>query len=279
MLTRFANRFAVCAGVFSLALAPLHAQTESTVGMPGKLEAIVLPGTELEADPEKLKDRKSPVVLRIVAVYPHGTVFRYDLEYSGFEPGSHDLRPYLRRKDKSTTADLPPIVVRVDPVLPPGHIEPHKLEIDPAPRLGGYRTVLIVLAVVWGIGLLSILATFVFPRRKRTARVSDTPLSLADRLRPLVERAAAGNATQGELAGLERGLMAYWRRRLQLEAVEPAEAMTRLRHHSEAGPLLGQLEDWLHQPEPRAPVNVAKLLEPYRNLPPDAADLAAGGSP
>ena len=56
-----------------------------------------------------LDDRRAPVVLRIVDVYPHGTAFRYDLEYYGLEPGTFDLRDYLRRKDGSSTADLPPI--------------------------------------------------------------------------------------------------------------------------------------------------------------------------
>src|SRR5262245_18933008 len=86
-----------------------HAQTATTVGMTDALEGVVLPGTELEAAP--LLDRKSKVVLRVVRVYPHGAAFRYDLEYSGLEPGTHDLRPYLRRKDGSPVGELPPITV------------------------------------------------------------------------------------------------------------------------------------------------------------------------
>lgn len=283
MTDHAASRLVIRAGALALVLtlSPLHpftpssahAQPESTVGMPGRLEAVVLPGSELEAKP--LTDRKSPVVLRVVAVYPHGSMFRYDLEYAGLEPGTHDLRPYLQRKDGSSTADLPPVTVQVNRILPPGHVEPHRLEIDRGPRLGGYRFWLTVLAVVWGVGLVAILASFFFPRRGRRAAADDVPVSLADRLRPLVERAAAGKATEAELAGLERGLMAYWRRRLGLEAVNPADAMQQLRAHPEAGPLLGQLEDWLHRPDPRTPVDVGRLLEPYRNLPPDAADLSA----
>ena len=59
-----------------------------TVGMPGRLDGVVLPGPELEAKP--LTDKRAPVVLRVAAVYPHGTAFRYDLEYTGLEPGTFE---------------------------------------------------------------------------------------------------------------------------------------------------------------------------------------------
>src|SRR5437868_6111683 len=221
--------------------------------MTGRLEAVVLPGTELEAKP--IVDRRTPLVLRVAAVYPHGTAFRYDLEFAGLEKGTHDLRQFLRRKDGSPTADLPPLPVKVNPLLPPGQVEPNKLEIESGPRLGGYRTLLIVLGTVWCVGLVAIVASFFFPRRRRAdAGASDRPLSLADRLRPLVEKATAGKLSQAELAGLERGLLAYWRKRLRLEAAEPGAAIEAMREHPETGPLLAQLEAWLHRPGPPEPV-------------------------
>jgi hypothetical protein len=264
-----------------LALVPTAARAESagpasTVGMPGRLDGVVLPGPELEAVPPA--DRRAPVVLRIAAVYPHGTAFRYDLEYTGLEPGSFDLRAVLRRKDGKPAEGLPPVVVKIDPVRPPGQVEPNKLEIDPGPRLGGYRVLKIVFLAGWAVGVVVIVLSFFFPRRRRAILAeSDRPLSLADRLRPLVEKATAGKLTPAELAGLERGLMAYWRKRLRLEAVDPGEAIGRLRAHPEAGPLLAQLEAWLHRPGPPQPVDVPRLLAPYRDLPPDAVDLDAGG--
>ena len=63
--------------------------------------ADVLPGSELEVKPI---GERTPIVLRIVRVFPHGTAFRYDLEYYGLEPGSFDLKDYLQRKDRSSTA-------------------------------------------------------------------------------------------------------------------------------------------------------------------------------
>ena len=99
-------------------------------------------------------------------------------------------------------------------------------------------------------------------------------MSLAERLRPLVEGAVAGRLSRIELANLERALLAYWRKRLALESAEPAAAMDAMRKHPEAGPLLAQLEAWLHRPGPPAAVDVPALLAPYRDLPPEAIDLA-----
>jgi Ca-activated chloride channel family protein len=241
--------------------------------MTGRFANLVLPGTELEAKP--LTDRKAPVVVRVAAVHPHGTAFRYDIEYFGLEPGTHDLRDSLRRKDGSSAADLPPIPIRVNPVRPPGQVEPNDLAVAPGPRLGGYRLLVIGLGVLWGLGLVAIVLSFFFPRRPRPAAAdAGRPLTLADRLRPLVEGAVAGRLSTGELADLERALMAYWRKRLRLEAAPPAEAIAALRRHPDAGPLLNRLEEWLHRPGPSAAgVDVGALLAPYRNLPPDALEL------
>jgi hypothetical protein len=217
--------------------------------MAGHMKSVVLPGPELTA---KLPDRASPIVLRVVRVDPHGTAFRYDLEYVGLEPGRFDLRDHFLRPDGKPATGLPPLEVTVKPVLPPGQVEPNKLEIEPGPRIGGYRTLVIILIALWGVGLAALIASFFFPRR----RVS----------RPVVDRPV--------LAGLERALLAYWRKRLGLETAEPGTAVEALRTHREAGPLLAQLEAWLHRPGPRGPVNVAALLAPYRNVPPEAVDLA-----
>ena len=91
-------------------------------------------------------------------------------------------------------------------------------------------------------------------------------------MRPLIERGVAGQLAPVERADLERSLLAYWKKRLNLLAHKPAETFAALRQHPEAGPLLGQLESWLHRPGPSANVDVAGLLSPYRNLPADALE-------
>jgi len=276
-LSCLVSRVSCLALLLATAAGPAPAQVptplkETTVGMPGRLEGVVLPGTELEAKPHD--DRKRPVVIQSLTVYPHGTAFRYDIEYYGLDPGTYNLSNYLRRKDGSPTKDLPPVPVRVNPIRPPGQVEPNALAIDDGPRVGGYRVLLIAAGAVWVLGLLAIVGWMLRPLFRSEKRLAEAaPVSLADRLRPLVEGAIAGKLSQPELAGLERTLLAFWRKRLNLEPAEPAEAMRHLRKHPDAGPLLGQLETWLHKPGPHEPVDVAALLRPYRDLPPDAADL------
>ncbi len=226
-----------------------------------------MPGTELEALP--LDDRAAPVVLRIVKTYPHGTAFRYDLEYYVLDPGTFDLKNSLRRKDGSTINDLPSLQVTVRPILPPGQIKPHPLVLEGTPFMGGYRLLLVLAGVAWVFGLLAIL--FVGRRKRLAVRQQEKRvLTMADRLAPLVERGMAGKLTPTECADLERSLLSYWRRRLQLEDHKPVEAFATLRSHAQAGPLLEQLEIWLHRPGTAEQVNVAALLDPYRSLPADA---------
>ncbi|CAN5917066.1 hypothetical protein BH23PLA1_BH23PLA1_36970 [soil metagenome] len=262
--------FAACLGLTLALVSNLLADDAEgpSVGVPARINQLVLPGTELEAMP--LEDRALPIVLRIAEVFPHGDAFRYDLIYYGLEPGAFDLRDYLLRKDGSSTADLPPIPVTVHSILPPGQIEPNRLEPEGSPFLGGYRAFLIALGVVWTLGVLVFLWKGQQKQIQARAIEAAKPMTLADRLRPLVEQALAGALDKGKQAELERLLIGYWRRRLGLEATEPAEMIAILRRHEEAGPLLLSLEDWLHRPNPRQDVDIPRLLDPYRNLPADA---------
>ena len=110
---------------------PAPPKSTSTVGMPAKIEQLVIPGPELEVKP--LEDRRAPLVLRIAAAYPHGSAFRYDLVFYALEPGRYDLTNSLRRKDGSALGSLDPIPVQVDPVLPPGQVLPNPLALEPSP--------------------------------------------------------------------------------------------------------------------------------------------------
>jgi hypothetical protein len=234
----------------------------TTVGMPAPIDQLVLPGSELEAKP--LADERTPIVLRIVNIYPHNTAHRYDLVYYGLDPGKFDLRDYLRRVDGTSTADLPALPVTIEPVLPPGQVQPHALELTGSPFLGGYRLALVIAGVLWVVGLVAIL--LVGREKKRAIEAAQArPLTVADRLRPLVERAMEGRLSQGQRAELERTLLAFWRKQLRLEDASPADAMARLRAHPQAGRLLEQLEVWFHRPPGNgAPIDVESLLQPYR---------------
>ena len=154
-------------------------------------------------------------------------------------------------------------------MLPPGQVEPNPLALQSSPSLGGYRLLLAVFGSLWCAGLVAIL---VLGRRKHALAEADSarPVTLADRLGPLVDAAVAGTLSKGQHAELERLLIGYWRKRLGLEQASPAAAITAMRDHPEAGPLLRKLEEWLHKPGARTePVDVAGLLRPYQNLPAD----------
>ncbi len=249
--------------------AGFEGQAQSTVGIPARITDLVLPGSELEVLPS---DAKTAVVLRITRVAPHGTEFRYDLEWTGLDPGTHDLREFLRRKDGTDVSNLPEILVEVTSVLPPGIVQPNHPREGPVPQFGGYRTWMIATGVAWAIGLIAI--AFLFRKKHLEGiEIRARPKTLAERLRPLVESAMAGTLSSAERAQLELGLVAYWRRRLGLDAQTPTEALATLRRHDEAGPLLNQLDAWLYKPASIEHVDVAKLLAPYQNLPPDALEL------
>jgi hypothetical protein len=252
-------------------------RSTSTVGMPAMVEQVVLSGTELEVRP--IEDRRAPVVLRITAAYPHGSAFRYDLSYYGLEPGEYDLKELLRRKDGTPASDLPPIQVKVNPTLPPGQVEPHALMLGQSPSLGGYRLLLALGGSLWCAGLAAIL---LLGRHKRSLAEAATsrPVTLADSLRPLVDAAVAGKLDRGQHAELERLLIGYWRRRLNLEQARPPDAIAAMREHPEAGPLLRKLEEWLHRPDDESgPVDVADLLRPYQNLASHALEEGSGVGP
>lgn len=239
----------------------------STVGLPVRVEQLVLPGTELEPKPW---NDKTPLVIRVEAVYPHGTAFRYDLSYHGLEPGEYDLGKFLRRKDGTSTDDLPPLKLTIAALLPAGQIEPHALDTGALPWLGGYRALLVFAGIVW----VAVLIWILYPRRHAQAvhAVAAPSLSLADRLRPLVTAAMSGKLGAAQLAELERALIGYWRRRLGLDGLPPGDALRQLKANPEAGPLITQLETWLHRPGGASTVDLNALLAPYQNLPADALE-------
>jgi hypothetical protein len=250
------------AAVAALAAGPAEDRREATVGMSARIEQIVLPGPELQAKPV---DPADPVLVRVLASWPHGTDFRYDLEYQGFEPGEHDLSAWLVRKDGSAAEGLPPIRVTIRSVLPEGRVTPHARGEGGGLSLGGYRTLGIVAGIAWIAGLV-VLVRWIRPRRRTAAPAATRPRTLAERLRPLVERAMRNELSRAERAELELALLQHWKRRLGLGGMDPARALAELRAHPEAGALLAALEDWLHRPEPPRDVDLHALLAPYRHV-------------
>ena len=157
------------------------------------------------------------------------------------------------------------VSVTITTELPPGLPRPADLAPKDVPEIGGYRTVLKVLGVLWVVVLLIIINSF---RKKKAASVeSAPPPSVAERLRPLVQKASTEKLTTDEQAQLERLLVGHWRERLpEVSDQNPAEILRQLRSHSEASPLILQLEKWLHAPNPDfSSEDLEKLLAPYRS--------------
>jgi len=257
-----------------LALAAVGAETNfivinqtaapPTVGMEGQLD-VALPVAGLITLPG---DHRAPLVLRIAASQPHGTLTRYDLRYAGRVPGAHDLRKYLFTAEGQPATNLPPLSVTVVGVLPSPHNGWLEEQAHTAPTLfSSYRAMLIGAGVIW------VIAFFVIRRLGRTPKSGPAPApaarpaSFAEKIRPLVERAAAGQLTTEEKATLERMLITHWQQRLKLSETNAGELIVQLRQHPEAGSLLRALEDWLHRPPGRTAVRVEEFLAPYRNLP------------
>lgn len=239
---------------------------QATVGVAGRLDGLILPGTELQVAPQE--DRRLPVMLRIVETYVHGDAFRYDLEFIGLEPGDFDLKEYLSRKDGTGTESLPSIPIKINSLLPPGHIIPHDLESQ-LPRINRYRVWVILAATGWVLGLLGLI--FWGRRSAIAATEAARPKTFAEMLAPRLAAASSGELSTAQLAELERFVVEFWRRRLGLSQVPVNQAIFQLRQHAEAGPLLRQLENWIHAPARPNPSNagnqLAELLEPYQKFP------------
>ena len=237
------------------------AQT-STVGFPVEYHEIVLPGPEVVSRP--ITDRAQALLVRIDQVYKHGSDFRYNMQVIGLEAGEYDVANFLETKDGSAHPGLPHIALKVESVLPPGQIEPHATVVNPTGRGGYYVPLLVAGGLFWLAGLLAIIfAGHFILGRPGTARQS---LTLADKIRPMLVRAGEGNLDSKAAAELERSLTSFWRRRLRLEHLSPEVLISTLRKHDEAGPLLNQLEAWLHRPDASDTPDLEQLLRPYRSF-------------
>ena len=251
---------------------PSRYVAQTTVGMRIRLRDLHLPGSQLRAKPV-LDPGKADAVVRIKEVKPHGSDFRYDLEVTPFVAGVLDIRAMLERENGATTADLPPLTLLVEEVLAPGVLTPGAIEDRDPGRFGGYWNLMIFASIAWVVGLCLILYLGFRRKRKLAEAQGQGGTTLAERLEPMVEAAQRGNLSDSERAGLERLLFAYWREKRGLGDMNVSHAMAQLREDEEAGPLLQQLERWLHDPHAGSQsVDLQALLEPYRLVAADDID-------
>ena len=238
--------------------------TPPTVGLEGQLE-VNLPEAGLTP---RAADRRAPVLVRIAYTRPHGALTLYDLRYIGRVPGQFDLRDYLVTTNGIPATNLPALGVSIAGVLPTPHNGWLEEEALRAPSLfGGYRAVAAIVIVLWIAAFFVILRVGRKPQPVAVASPVQRPPTFAERIRPLVESAAAGRISADEKATLERMLITHWQRRLGLREANGEQLIARLREHGEAGALLRALEDWLHRPPGNTTVQVESVLAPYRDLP------------
>ncbi|MFW5870341.1 MAG: hypothetical protein ACOCVL_01610, partial [Candidatus Sumerlaeota bacterium] len=247
----------------SLAFSTAYGRESPTVGIEGVYEAT-LPSRMIYARPAHERD---DLLVQVRTVVPATSdTWRYRFSYIGMVPGEYDLRNYLWLPDDMTTSSLAAMPVKILPILPPdfrGELTATQMRGVNIP--GGYRMALLLVVILWVVLLPILLVLTREPQEEVEIEEAPPPPSLADRLRPLVEKAAQGDISRDEKAVLERLLIGYWRRKLHLEG-DMGECIQQLKADAEAGALVRALEAWLHRPAGAEKVDVAVLLEPYRNV-------------
>jgi hypothetical protein len=232
------------------------------IGLPITLTDIYIPGGE--AHPKPRPNREPPLVLRLLETKSAADGFRYDLEIYGLEEGSYNVADYLEALDPAAPPQFPEIPLTITSELPPGLPRPTEVTATPPGKIGGYRALTWFLGAFW----ILVLAALIFWKR-RTVNSSATeiaPPTLAERLHSLLTKASQGALTTDDQAALERLILGHWKQRLpELDTMQAAQALAHLRHHKEAGPLLQQLERWLHAggDQPSSD-EIDQLLMPYR---------------
>ena len=233
------------------------------VGLPLVIEDQYLSGPLLEPVPRR--DREPSLVVRILETKPAQDGFRYTFEVQGLDAGTYNLGEFLREATAESGHSSHQVPLTITTELPPGLPRPADLEPKSAPEIGGYRTILKVLGVLWLIVLAIIINSF---RKKKAAATQELPPpTLAERLKPLVQKASQETLSTDDQAQLERLLVGHWRKRLpEIANEEPAKVLRHLREHREASPLILQLEKWLHAPNPDfSSDDLDQLLAPYRS--------------
>lgn len=238
------------------------AQTTVKRGITGEM-TFAYDGPELIAVLEQ--ELSAPILLRL----ERSGADEYTARFIGAVEGDYDLRSLIRHRRGTEPTDLPPLDVRVVSNLPDRFQTDLYDAADLRPTLAsGYWRALAVLAVVWlAVPVVAIIRRLTRPRPVEEHEEVPAEPTLADQLRPLVVAASERDLSLSEQARLELLLVHFWRERIAPDAPDVAAAIGVIRHHPEAGELLGAVESWLHRPEPDAhdPARLDALLAPYRS--------------
>lgn len=214
-------------------------------GMPGILE-FEYEGPRLMAR-EQTSQRES-ISIRVIGP-ESGT--NYKVRFVGTKAGAFDLRDLLVAESGTLPADVPTLPIVVVSHLPPSHGTDlfdqgaRSFSLEPY-----YFLSLWILGIAWAITPVFMLARRLLRRRKAmTTATAVQPPTVAERIRELVMNAATRKLTVDEKATLELLLIAIRRVELNLQGLQPSQAIRILREHPTAGELIRTVERWNHSPE------------------------------
>ena len=196
--------------------------------------------------------------------------FQYKVQFFGAQAGDYDLSNWISLEDGSkpvTGGQVPSMWVRIVSDLPPEKGTSLYEIADPALYSpSGYRRIAFALGTIW---LLTPLVLLFLNRREKfepPAQIVTPPLTLTDRLRPLIESAHRGSLTTEQKGQMELLLYVFWQQRLKLPG-SLTQSIPLMRSDKTAGHLLRTLEAWVHCRPDRRPVldesTLQALLEPY----------------
>ena len=223
----------------------------------------------------------TPLLVRITGVESiAGGSFSYHLSYTGLETGVFNLTDFLVKPNGERLRE-PVATVTIGSAIPP-NARYAAVYTDPPfqSRAVPYRLILLLGTLLWaGCGV------FLFwpPKKQVTTNPnvaeppqhtqddeadSEGPQTLADLLRPLVEKAANKSISLAEKGRLEQILFEHWGKELELDHLDSLEQLRRIMEHPEAGSLLRTIERWLYQPDSLiTPEEINSSLEAYIALP------------
>ena len=187
-----------------------------------------------------------------------------ELEFIGTDVGQFDLREVLVFDDGGPIDRLGPQMVEIVSNLSIN--APSDVFLAEAPPVtigGGYRAVLVLIAIAWILVPVMVVLRRLWRRPPPPAQVIPPP-TIAQKIAPLVEMAATRELTVAEQGRLELLLYAHWQEQLGL-GLDRVQAVSQLRRHAVAGQLLRAVEAWLHAPQRTHPSKreIADLLAPY----------------
>lgn len=260
----------------------------STPAAPPK-SPLLLPAVGIETSTDVVLDRpdyrpaktepQSPLTLRIESVESQENgEFKYRLLYTGLEPGVFNLTDFLLNP-LGGRLKQPLAIVTVHSNIPTrAQFSIVHDQIRYQPKFFPYTILMVVAGLVWvgaGVRLFRPQKPVPQPVPPPQAEQENTETepqreTLASLLRPLVEKAADKSITSREKAQIEQILFLYWGKHLELDHLDSAEQMRRIRDHTQAGALLRTVDQWLYQPASVIPVEeINTSLAKYESIPAD----------